>query len=93
MKSEQLHAIKTSLVRIHVVIQDQAELNLATFKLLHQRMSIVESAVGVLLPSFEAGREETAQVFKDRIAKIETHHEHIGERLAHLATLLGGLGG
>lgn len=93
MGKDQLHEIQTSIVRLHVVTQNQAELNLATFKLLHQRMSIVERAVGVLLPSFEVGREETAQVFKDRIAKIETHHEHIGERLANLATLLGGLGG
>ena len=90
MKEEHLPAIHKALNDLYSVVQSRDEVNLATIKLLHQRLSMVEIEVGRLSPQFEAGRQETAQQFKDRIAMIETQHERIAGALSRIKSLLDG---
>lgn len=92
MNSEDLNTLKIAISGLYSSVQSCGALNLATMKLLAQRLSILEIAFAASLgESGEAlaeGQEEVAQLFTDRIARIETHQEQVE---AYFTTLKGFL--
>ena len=84
----QLQEIRREIQANRVAKHGCDEIDLRTTEALHQRITLIEKVLGHLAPEAMEGAEDLAQAFKDKIAKIESHHEKVGALLANVDRLL-----